>query len=413
MKKCFIYCLFLFISQFSFSQDLIVKISGDTISGEVIEVQSKYVVYRKPGKPKSTALVNLKTVKEVIYKGGRKEEFENAGDLILMKNGDSMYVRIRHVRLMDIIYQRNYSPSSLPRSVRLSEVEKVIYKNGKSFDTKPAGRDRIIMKNNDTIQGKILNAGKYSVYYKRFENSPEDSLPNYNLRKLIYADGTIQEINSVEYLDRNGEVRYKQKGADRLNPNRNRPLRNFFGKGFYLDFTAGIAGVKRVRPFATDSYQDDLPGAALSFEFQNYMTPCLGARIGHKFYFGNGNTYQPGLEVIWLDLGFHGGMYVSPLNLGFTNSFKLGSTNWEMHPSINAGATFIVNMGYQQVTVPGISYGGALKFRTSKMMFGLNCTVMEGDRILKGTILTENIFMINGSIGFYFKKEKTPAKGER
>jgi len=364
--KRFVLFLGLFSGQFSFSQDVIIKINGDSISGEVKEVGLVDLLYKASGSKDNVERINLLNVRQVVYNNGHVDNFFTPEALIIKSNGDSIPAIIREFRAHEIIYKykKPETTKGVLRRIGLYRVEKVIFNKGeKHISLDKINTDQIISNETRPINGEIVEFKKYDILIRRYEHAPVEEIPIYNVKEVIYEDGTSQAFNSIEYLDeKTGDVRYFRNGSDRVKPGD-----EAITSGPYADFLIGVGhfiGVDKsegVYGYSVSDNFTEVRGVSLHF----------GIQAGAKFYFGKNEQYRTGLDVHLFGanaylINGHEVFSLTPVNLGVTHARKI-KNGFSFESSLVVGYAAILYNGFY---LHGGAYRAGVKFQYSRLVIG-------------------------------------------
>ncbi len=220
--KIVLFNLCFFSALIGYSQDIIVKLNGDTVLAQVLEVQLTDIVYQTPTVPASEKKkINLLNVKEIVYSDGLREVYGSKRAHLVTKSGDTLTVDVVDFQAQDIIYKNIGSRVPL-RRISLERVDKVVFEGIRTVEFDKLQDDKIVLKNERAraIYGEIVYVEEYDIYIRKYENAQDKKVPIYKIDKVIYKDSTVVEYTSMAYKDpRTGEVRYYQKGLDRRKRN--------------------------------------------------------------------------------------------------------------------------------------------------------------------------------------------------
>lgn len=249
-------------------------------------------------------------------------------------------------------------------------------------------QDVIVKRDGEKIDAKVIEITKTTIKYKKFEqeDGPIRNISISEVAEIIYNNGDWEKFKEEDYTE---EV--EEETTTRPTRRRPRPTISkkdpFFDNGMYLDLMLGGGNANETQSYF--SYYDDFGnyypnGYDYTSEYMSSFA-AISFRIGHKWYFGNGEKYRPGLQVQWMKVGIHinpeGGYAsygLSPLHVGLTNIFKINDKHG-IEANITGGFTVlnfnpfstIIGNGSPNSDV-GYSFGGELKYRFNILAIGVD-----------------------------------------
>lgn len=245
-------------------------------------------------------------------------------------------------------------------------------------------QDVIVKRDGEKIDAKVIEITKTTIKYKKFEqeDGPVRNISISEVAEIIYNNGDwekFKEEDIVEEVEEETSTRPTRPSRSKKDP--------FLNSGLYLDLMIG--GGNAIVSQSSFSYYDDFGnyypnGFDYTSEYESRYV-AVSFRIGHKWMFGKGEKYRPGLQVQWMKVGIHlnpeGGYAsyaLSPLNIGLTNVFKLNDKH-AIEANVTGGFTVlnfnpfstIIGNGSPNAHT-GYSFGGELKYRFNVLAVGVD-----------------------------------------
>jgi len=247
-------------------------------------------------------------------------------------------------------------------------------------------QDVIIKRDGEKIDAKVIEITSSTIKYKKFgqEDGPLRNISIAEVSEIIYDNGDWEKFKEEDYKEEEEEVTSSR-------PTRHRPTLSardpFFDNGFYLDLMLGGGDAERKE--TQIAYYDDFGnyypnGYEYVYQSEDRFA-TINFRIGHKWYFGNGAKYRPGLQSHWMRIGInlnpedgYASYSLSPLNVGLTNSFKFNERHG-MEANVTGGFTVLNFNPFSTIigngspnSSTGYTFGVELKYRFNILAVGLD-----------------------------------------
>jgi hypothetical protein len=209
---------------------------------------------------------------------------------------------------------------------------------------------------------------------------------------LLALTSTNAQIGTIEDYGTEQKIK-KQKEKQKNKPNYEEYI---LENGFFLDGLIQYGSVNRY-------------DANSSYPARSLQAIGIGFRIGNKWYFGNMNTYRPGIAAVWGRINIivgenqSGSIYptvaLAPANIGFINAFSFGG-KIGLEINVNFGLNLIAHVSGSSL-LAGYLLNPNIKFRYKSFAVGLDLTIMAGNNISSNSEQTA-ISIIGLTIGGKF-----------
>lgn len=249
-------------------------------------------------------------------------------------------------------------------------------------------QDTIQLRDGQKIVATIIELTELNVRYRRIDevDGPIRNIVYRKVEVIHYANGNketfvlVEDLATVKKEMRNDKPYYtKRRGPDRIPIDKDRILEG----GLFVDFLPGVA--------SDDGFSTNLIG--------------LGARLGHKWYFGKGEMRRHGLQVTWIRLSaypkieedntIHGAGIFSPLGIGFTNAFKIKEKRGlEVNVSVAPVILESPAIGWSSGEFSAM-FGFDVKYRHHRFAVGADISIAQLET-------ARNLTMVSLTTGFKF-----------
>lgn len=254
-------------------------------------------------------------------------------------------------------------------------------------------QDYIIKKDGVKIEVKVKEVSSSLIKYRNFSQpeGPDRVIEISKVKEIIYEDGQFEKFDTPKPAETVQSQTPKPVIKETPPPTPEEDLRSslrddqLMKNGFTIEGIFGAASTSRYSQEQQLIGYDEFGNAI--YQYINSQSPItyvsLNLKLSNKWYFNQSNQWRSGLQVNWLRLGinidpdnifeslFLGPKILAPLNIGWTNVFRLND-NMGIEANITGGAAMVVDLYDGGEFAEGFTINPELKFRFNKLSVGLD-----------------------------------------
>ncbi|MFT6981944.1 MAG: hypothetical protein ACJAUD_000711 [Crocinitomicaceae bacterium] len=182
---------------------------------------------------------------------------------------------------------------------------------------------------------------------------------------------------------------------------------------FFFNAKVGYCDSYKIRAYALDTYQDDLPGAPVGTNAIEAEGLHLSLQVGNEFFFNSLTRNRLGVRATWARTGgistgtgvistgtggLSGTFYASPLNIGLIHEYSLPNGQSWIETTLEGGVAFVGSAGYQEkITSCGLGEL-TVKFVSHDVGIGVSFLRITGKRVYQSKSFGESLSMFNLSL---------------